>query len=100
VIIYTVRNDIRGISEKLRLNIEASKAHFAQEAIDHEVISEEPTGFSVGYAKHILAFAEKNDVGSVSVMAKVSDDNGYIGNSDKENILLNDSSLPVFCANV
>ncbi|MCB0755969.1 MAG: universal stress protein [Flavobacteriales bacterium] len=99
VIIYTVRNDVRGISDSLRGNIEAAKEHFEGEGVAHQVVSEEPTGFSVGYAKHILAYAKNHGVSSLSIMAKVSDENGYIGNSDKENILLNTDALPVFCAN-
>jgi nucleotide-binding universal stress UspA family protein len=99
VVIYTVRNDIRGISDKLRSNIEAAKTYFSEADVDCEIVSEEPTGFSVGYAKHILAYGKNNGMKSISIMAKVSDDNGYIGNSDKENILLNEDALPVFCAN-
>lgn len=98
VIIYTVRNDIRGISDKLRSNIHAAKSYFEDNGVEHEVISEEPSGFSVGYAKHILAYAENNSLSAISIMANVSDDNGYIGNSDKENILLNSQQLPVLCA--
>lgn len=99
VIIYTVRNDIRGISESLRTNIDAAKSHFDEHGVKHEVVSEEPSNFSIGYAKHILSYAEKSAVDAISVMAQVSDDNGYIGNSDKENILLNAQHLPVLCAN-
>ena len=99
VVIYTVRNDIRGISDKLRSNIESAEDHFTESGVECQVVSEEPTGFSVGYAKHILAYGKNNGMKSISIMAKVSDDNGYIGNSDKENILLNEDALPVFCAN-
>lgn len=99
VIIYTVRNDIRGISESLRSNIDAAKSVFDEKGVKHDVVSEEPASFSVGYAKHILNYAKQNSIDAISVMAQVSDDNGYIGNSDKENILLNTQQLPVLCAN-
>ena len=99
VVIYTVRNDVRGISEKLRDNIEASKKHFVDCGIPHEVVNEEPSGFSVGYAKHILSYAEDNSMNAISIMAKISEDNGYLGKTDKENVLLNEQKLPVFCCN-
>lgn len=97
--IYLVKNDIRGIPDKLRKNISEAKDHFRSVGVQFEEIMEEPTGFSVGYAKHILGFAENSDTNVISIMAKVSDDNGYIGNNDKENILLNTAGLPVFCSN-
>jgi len=97
--IYTVRNDIRGIPEKLRRNIAASKDHFSSQGVKFEEVTEEPTGFSVGYAKFILDYATKSGSNVICIMAKVSDDNGYIGNTDKENIILNPTGIPVFCAN-
>jgi hypothetical protein len=99
VIIYTVRNDVRGLSEELRRNISASKSYFKEHAIKFEEVSEEPTGYSVGYAKHILHYAKTNQVGAICIMSKVSDANEYIGNTDKENTLLNDAAIPVYCTN-
>ena len=99
VIIYTVKNDIRGLSEDLRKNINESKDYFEAANVAFEEVSEEPKGFSAGYAKHILNYARVHGIGSLCIMSLVSDDNGYIGNNDKENILLNDMALPVLCAN-
>ena len=99
VVIYTVRNDVRGISEKLRENIDAAKKYFTENGVQHEVVSEEPSGFSVGYAKHILSYAQDNSMNAISIMAKISEDNGYLGKTDKENVLLNEQKLPVFCCN-
>ncbi len=99
VVIYTVRNDIRGVDEKLRVNIQAAKDLFSRKGIKHEAVSEAPSSFSAGYSKHILAFAKKHGLKSVSMMANVSEDNAYIGNYDKENIILNADALPVLCAN-
>lgn len=99
VIIYTVRNDIRGISDQLRSNISDSIDYFDNAGVKYEEVSEDPQGFSAGYAKHILNYAKVNNVGTLCIMSLISDDNGYIGNADKENILLNKMALPVLCAN-
>lgn len=99
VIIYTVRNDIRGVSDSLLDNIRASRDHFEAEGVSYKEVSEDPTSFSTGYAKHILNYAKSSGTGTICIMSHVSDDNGYIGNTDKENILLNESELPVFCTN-
>ena len=100
VVVYTVKNDVRGISDKLRSNIDLAKEVFERENVKHQVVIEEPSGYSVGYAKHILAYAKQNAIDVFSIMSHVSDVNGYIGNSDKENILLNEQNLPVLCTNM
>lgn len=99
VVIYTVRNDVRGISDDLRRNISAAKTHFDQTGVNYQEVAEEPSGYSVGYAKYILNYAKTSSVNAICIMAKVSDANGYIGNTDKENTLLNDAAIPVFCTN-
>ena len=99
IVIYTVRNDIRGIDEKLRANIHAAKELFSREGIKHESLTESPSSFSAGYSKHILAFAKNHGISSISIMADPAEDNAYIGNYDKENIVLNADALPVLCAN-
>lgn len=98
VIIYTVRNDIRGVSDQIRQNIADSKSYFEQQNVKFENVSDEPTGFSAGYAKHILNYADQAGANAICILARVSDENGYIGKADKENILLNSMALPVFCA--
>jgi len=83
----------------LRRNIAASKDHFSAQGVRFEEVTEVPTGFSVGYAKFILDHATNSGSDAICIMAKVSDDNGYIGNTDKENIILNPLGIPVLCAN-
>ena len=99
VVIYTVQKDIRGMSDEIRKNIADSKTHFQENNVAFEVVNEEPTGFSAGYAKHIIQHAKEHNIGAICIMSLVSDDNGYIGNTDKENILLNDYAIPVLCCN-
>ena len=99
VVVYMVKNDIHGLSEDLRNNFSESKKYFASCGVNYKEVKEEPTEFSAGYAKHILNYARSLDSCAICVMSHVSDENGYIGNNDKENILLNEMALPVFCAN-
>lgn len=99
VVIYTVRNDIRGVSDELLANINAAKEYFDSVGVNYREVAEEPTGFSVGYAKHILNYASANQMSMLSIMSLLSDDTGYMDNSDKENMILNKMALPVFSAN-
>lgn len=99
VIIYTVRNDIRGISDELLANIKDARAYFDAEGVPYEEVAEEPKGFSVGYAKHILNYANTHNIGMLAIMSLVTDDKGYIDNTEKENLILNKMALPVFSAN-
>ncbi|MFT4525738.1 MAG: nucleotide-binding universal stress UspA family protein [Bacteroidia bacterium] len=99
VVVYMVKNDIRGLSEDLRNNFSESKKYFASCGVNYTEVREEPAEFSAGYAKHILNYARGIGECSICIMSEVSDTNGYIGNNDKENILLNDMAVPVFCAN-
>ena len=99
VVVYTVRNDIRGISDQIRRNINDSIEYFDAAGVKFEEVSEDPKGFSAGYAKHILSYAKAHNIGTICIMPVISEDNDYIGNADKENILLNSSKLPVLCTN-
>ena len=67
--------------------------------VEYEHVSQEATGFSVGYARQTIDYAEKGDIDLISIMSNISHVNSYFGKVDKENILLNKPGIPVFCAN-
>lgn len=99
VVIYTVKADMRGVSEEILKNISASKAYFDRVGVKHTEVSEDPKHFSAGYAKHIINYAKENNMSSISIMARLSEGVYSIGNVDKENIILNELKLPVLCTN-
>lgn len=99
VCIFAIQKDIRGFSEMNQKNLLRTKKYFDENNIKYKEVKQVQTTYSVGYAKDILKFASENNIGTLCIMSKVSKDNFYFGNIDKENILINQAAIPVFCAN-
>ena len=100
VYIICIQRELQSLSEDTLENITKAKAFFEDNNIKYEVLKEEPKEFSVGYAKQILKSAEAAKMGTLCIISKVSKNNNYFGNVDKENMLLNEKGIPVFCANI
>ena len=87
----------------LKYLVEKTKSKFDsildEEGLKHENCIDESEEFSVGYARQTLKFAESQNMPIISILSNLAKVNTYYGKVDKENILLNKSGIPVFCAN-
>ena len=54
---------------------------------------------SVGYARQNLKFVESKKMSVISILSNLAKVNTYYSMVHQENILLNKSGIPVFCAN-
>lgn len=99
VYIIYIEKEPAYISSEITENLEKTKTFFQANNIKFEVIKEEAKEYSIGYSKQILKYMNRSSIGSICIMSKIAESNHYFGNVDKENILLNEMSTPVLCAN-
>lgn len=97
IVIYSVRNDIRGVPELLTKNIAASRQYFDANGVNFAEVQEDPQGFSTGYAKHILNYARTSEIGLICINSQVPVESRFLANTDSENIILNTAGIPVLC---
>jgi nucleotide-binding universal stress UspA family protein len=97
--IYTVEKPGTEVSDKLIQNIKKSKKTFERKNISHILVKEEQTSFSVGYARQILDYAKRLDIGLIALMVNPTREYYYFADADKEKILTNESCVPVLSTN-
>lgn len=97
--IYTVEKPGSEISEKLIDNIKKARKAFELKNIPHILVKEEPSSFSVGYARQILDYAKRMNTGLIALMVNPTREYYYIADADKEKILTNDKCIPVLASN-
>ncbi len=79
-------------------NIEETIKKFEERGVRMIRIKEEQDGFSQGYARQTLQYAQKNGADILAMMSVASEEYYYMSKSYKEAILLNEFHLPVLCA--
>jgi len=84
--------------EQLKKNLEKTRAIFEENGISHIRINEKQTVLSVGFARQTLQYAQKTGADMIAMMANSSEEYHYFAQQDKENLLTNDSGIPVLCA--
>jgi nucleotide-binding universal stress UspA family protein len=97
VILYSVKTDVRGMSEEELENMTLARELLEALDIPFSEVRDKPKIFSAGYAKHILNYANEHDVSVLTILAVQLEDTMSISNSDNESILLNEMNLPVLC---
>jgi nucleotide-binding universal stress UspA family protein len=96
--IYSVDRPGEEPSPKLLNNIESAKAAFTECGILFKDVHEDPTVYSVGFAKQTIAHAEKINADLIAVMSVSSKEHYYFEQADKERLLTNDARIPVICS--
>ncbi len=81
------------------LNTIKSTQNYLDEAqVPHRFVETEAEGYSVGYSRDTLKHATQNNYDLIAIMTKVSEENAHFGHIDKENLVLNETGIPVLCA--
>ena len=96
---YCIQKELESLPEVVLTNIQKSKLFFEENKINFEMTKENPEGFSVGHSKQLLAFANEQNMGAICMISKISTASHAISKVDKENTLLNNSGIPVYCSN-
>jgi nucleotide-binding universal stress UspA family protein len=96
--IYSIERPGFEWPEQLKKNLEKTKAMFDDNGIRHIRVNEKQTVLSVGFARQTLQYAEKTGADMIAMMANSSEEYHYFAQQDKENLLTNETGIPVLCA--
>jgi len=99
VYLYTVEKPGMDWSDELKLNIKTAEEHFRKNEIPYEKIKESQNSFSVGFAKQIMDYAKRQQIGLIAVMANATKELYYVADSDKVNMLTNEACIPIMSSN-
>ena len=85
-------------SPQLEENMKKAKAAFKQCGLSFKQTSQDPTVYSVGFAKQTIEHASNVGAQLITIMSVSSKEHYYFAQADKERILTNDASIPVLCS--
>ena len=96
--IYSIERPGFEWPEQLKKNLEKTRTIFEENGIRYIRINEKQTVLSIGFARQTLQYAHKISADMIAMMANSSEEYHYFAQQDKENLLTNDSGVPVLCA--
>jgi nucleotide-binding universal stress UspA family protein len=96
--IYSIERPGFEWPEQLKKNLELTKEIFDENGIRYIRVNEKQTVLSVGFARQTLQYAQKTGADMIAMMSVSSEEYHYFAQQDKENLLTNDSGIPVLCA--
>jgi len=98
VVLTVLRNGI-ALDEDSKVNLNAAVAYLKENQIKSSVMEYERENKSHGYAAITLKKIKEGGMDLVSIISNVSDRNKHFGKMEKEDVLLNEEGIPVFCVN-
>lgn len=99
IVLLNIDKQMNGLPEPLQKNLDRSKRFLAVNNIGFEYIERKPQTASVGFAKDTLAIAEEIGADLIAITTRIGDVNKDAAKLDKENVLINDKGIAVFCLN-
>lgn len=93
--IYSVTKPGTDLSEEVLNNVRKTKNEFEKKRIPFVRVKDSQDSFSVGYAKQIMDYAERENIDLIAFMSNPTKENYYFADADKEFILTNSASIPV-----
>jgi len=99
IILLSIIRDGSELDEDTKKNLEEAVGFLQGEKINHRMMELQSEKKSQSYAAITLDKVKEGDMDLVSIISNVSDRNKHFGKMEKEDILLNDHRMPVFCVN-
>lgn len=85
-------------SEALERNKQLMVERLDAAGIPHQLVQEPSHGFSVGFSRPTINYAQRVGAGCMAIMSVASEEYRYIADAEKERILTNEPGIPVLCA--
>ena len=82
----------------IKKNLDKTRAIFDENGIKHIRVNEKQTVLSVGFAYQTLEYAKKTGADLIAIMSVSSEEYHYFAQQDKENLLTNESGIPLLCS--
>ena len=99
VLIYTIVKSDLGPGEEIERNKEMAAELLAANGIGFQIVDDPASVYSYGFGKQIVEFANSNSVDFISINSKPASNLAVLADADKELIIINKYSIPVFCFN-
>ena len=99
IVLFKIDRNGADAEDLLNKNLEAARNYFTENEISYSKVLEELSGFSVGFSRQTLEFANKNGLSILSMMATVSNNDAVFGYGDKENFLVNNHGISILTCN-
>ncbi len=99
IVVLTVLRKGEELEKDLKTNLEAAKAYLKENQIKSSVMEYERENKSHGYADITFKKIKEGGMDLVSIISNVSERNKHFGKMEKEDVLLNEEGIPVFCVN-
>ena len=96
--IYSIERPGFEWPEPMKKNIDRTRAIFEENGINYIRVNEKQTVLSIGFAHQTLQYAQKTGADMIAMMSVSSEEYHYFAQQDKENMLTNESGIPVLCA--
>ena len=99
IVVLTVQRTGVELDEDTKANLEATKAYLDHKQIKSSVLAFERENKSHGYAQITLEKVKEAGMDLISIISNISERNKHFGKMEKEDVLLNEEGIPVFCVN-
>lgn len=86
------------LSTAMLQTIKDVQEYMDENNLKHEFVEKDAEGYSVGYSRDTIKYAEQEGYDLIAILSRVSEENEYLGKIDKENLVLNEEGIPVLCA--
>lgn len=97
VCIYNIERPNLPMSDKMSANVREAIAHLRDAEVHCKLVSEQPTVFSIGFAKQTLQHAADQSIDLLAIMGVSSEEHAFLADPDKERIINNEHGIPVLC---
>lgn len=99
VVVYRIDRPGNDFQQILIRNEDDAKKHLEEQSVPYTTVLEDIEVVSVGYSRQTLNYAVKHNIGILSLMANVSENDRLFGYGDKENFLVNEEGVSVLSCN-
>lgn len=99
IVVLSVRRKGSELDGDSEANLQASVAYLKENNVKSSVLEFERENKSHGYAAITLRKVKEAGMDLVSIISNVSERNKHFGKMEKEDVLLNEEGIPVFCVN-
>ena len=96
--IYSIERPGFEWPEMIKKNLEKTRSLFDASGIKYIRVNEKQTVLSIGFAFQTMQYAQKTGADMIAIMSVSSEEYHYFAQQDKENLLTNESGIPVLCA--
>lgn len=99
IVIYRIDRPGNDFQQILIRNEEDAKRYLTEQSVPFTSVVEDIEVVSVGYSRQTINYAVKHNIGILSLMANVSENDRLFGYGDKENFLVNEEGVSVLSCN-